>query len=110
MSDLIQELNAKNTLLSKAITELKNRGQDLAQAERDYRVALQKEIIRLRTDNTSVTLTSDLARGNEEVAGLKYQRDLADVLYKSASEAINVYKLQVRLLEEQIKREWGNCK
>ena len=32
--------------------------------------------------------------------------DLAKVLYLNAQEAINVFKLQCRLVEAQLKREW----
>ena len=46
---------------------------------------------------------------NEAIAGLKFQRDVAETAYKAAMEAINVYKLNIKVLEEQIQREW-NCK
>jgi hypothetical protein len=51
-----------------------------------------------------------LARGNERIANLKMNRDVKETLYKSALEAINVYKLQIRLISEQLEREWGQSK
>lgn len=51
---------------------------------------------------------SDVCRGDREIARLRLERDIADVVYKSAMEAINCYKLQIKVLENQIDREWKN--
>lgn len=47
MQDLVTELNIHRNNLNKAIKELKERGQAKAKAERDYRVELSKEILKL---------------------------------------------------------------
>ena len=36
-------------------------------------------------------------------------RDSAAALYKAQQEAINVKKLQLRIIEAQIEREWGQA-
>lgn len=51
----------------------------------------------------------DLAQGNEPISELRHKRDVAKVLYQNATEAINVYKLECRLAEAQIKREWNDA-
>lgn len=43
---------------------------------------------------------------DEYIAELRLRRDTAKVLYLNAQEAINVFKLQCRLVEAQLKREW----
>jgi hypothetical protein len=49
-----------------------------AQAEKLYRVALARRIVELRADGQAATLAADLARGDETVAMLRYERDIAE--------------------------------
>lgn len=87
--DILQELNNKKNLLDKALSEYKGRGVDYANAYKNYRVAVAKELLRLRHDeNMPVTIAYDIARGNEEVAELKRQEIITESLYKSCQEAI----------------------
>lgn len=104
---LYQELSAKTALLDRAVSELRARGTALAQAERDYKVAAAKRILALRDDGVPVTIIGDLVRGDEEVSMLRFKRDCADVVYRSALEAINALKLEIRLINEQVSREMG---
>ena len=104
--DLMLDLQAKVTLLDKALQQLGKRGRDYAQAEQDYRIALAKKIAVEREKGTPVTIISDICRGDKDIALAKFQRDVAEITYDAAKEACNVYKLQLRLLENQIDREW----
>lgn len=104
--DLMLDLQGKVQLLDKALQQLGKRGRDYAEAEREYRVALAKKIAAERDKGTPVTIISDVCRGSQEIANAKFQRDTAENVYKSALEAINVYKLQLKLLESQIDREF----
>lgn len=106
-TDLIEELGAKTALLDKAISQLGIRGRTFAQAEHDYKVALSKRILEHRADGMPVTIISDVCRGEPEIARLRLERDISEVVYKSALEAINSYKLQIRILDAQIEREWS---
>lgn len=49
----------------------------LAEAERIYRVELAKAILVMKAKGTPATVCQDLARGDEMVAGLRYERDVA---------------------------------
>lgn len=104
--DLISELGAKVEMTDKALRELGARGRAYAQAERDYRVALSQKILEEREKGLPATLIGDICRGNKQIAALKFERDVAETVYKSALEAINVYKLQIRVLENTIEREY----
>lgn len=106
MQDLLNEISAQSRKLDIALSELGKRGRSYAEAERKYRVALKQKILIERDKGTPVTIISDICRGSEEIASLRYDRDVAEIMYKSALEAINVYKLQLRLLENQADREW----
>lgn len=105
--DLINEIGQKSRLLDAAIRELGVRGRAYAQAERDYRVAMARKILEERDKGTPVTIISDICRGNPEIAKLRFERDCAEVVYKSALEAINAMKLQIRVLDAQVGREWS---
>lgn len=105
-ADLIQEIGARSALLDAAIKQLGIRGKAYAQAEHDYRVSMRKKILEERAKGTPVTIISDLCRGDPEVAKLRLERDIALTVYESAQEAINGYKLQIRILDSQIEREW----
>lgn len=106
--DLYLELQGRVAMLDKALGALGNRGRAAAQADHDYRVALTQKILTERDKGTPATIMSDVCRGDREIARLRLERDIADVVYKSAMEAINCYKLQIKVLENQIDREWKN--
>ena len=108
-ADLINEIGQKSRLLDAAIRELGNRGRVFAQAEHDYRVELSKKVLLERDKGTPVTIISDVCRGDPHIAKLRFERDVADVVYRSALEAINGYKLQIKILDAQVEREWGRA-
>jgi hypothetical protein len=59
-----------------------------AEAERAYRKALADRIVELRADGQPATLTADLARGDKQVAYLRYKRDVAEGLKEAAQTAV----------------------
>ena len=105
-----QAIEEELKLLDAAVKALKPRGQKKAQTERDYRVALSKRLLELRAAGQPVTHLLEIAKGEPEIADKRLQRDIAESLYESAQEAINVQKLKIRVLENQLSREWGNTK
>ena len=107
--DIMQEMSTLRVMLDRAVSEAQERGKKLAQCEHDYRVAKAKYILQQRTDGTPVTIISDLAKGEESIARLCMERDIAQTLYDSSKEAINSYKLQIRIVQEQIQREWNQA-
>ena len=46
--------------------------------------------------------------GEPEIAELRFKRDKAEIIHKANTEAVNVIKLQLRIMEDQLNREWGN--
>lgn len=104
---MIQELQELIQKLDRGITTLAKNGNLYAQADRDYRVALAQEILLQRNKGTPATIMSDLCRGKPEIADLRLHRDICEANYKANLEAINVWKIQIKVLENQISREWG---
>ena len=106
MQDLITQLTDKIAMLESAIKELGKRGRAYAEAERDYRVALAQKTLAERDKGMPVTIISDICRGDPVIAKAKFERDVTEVMYKSALEAVQGYKLQIRILDAQLDREW----
>ncbi len=107
MNDLVTELQHKLKMINKAIDTLAKNGQKMAEAEMNYRIELAKEILIQRDNGIPVTIISDICRGNQKIAKLKFERDTAEVVYQSNLEAIMAWKLEAKMIENQIAREWS---
>lgn len=105
--DLVNELNEKCRLLDNSIRMLRKTGSDYAKAYTDYRIALAKELLILKDEGYAITLAGDIARGKPEIAHLKFEEISKEAIYKANMESINVLKLQIKILENQIEREFG---
>ena len=81
-------------------------GTAYAEAERAYKIKLRETALRLRSQDMAVGMINMTVYGVPEVAELRFQRDVAEAVYKANLEAINSIKLQLRLLDAQISREW----
>lgn len=58
-----------------------------AEAERAYRVALASKILELHAEGTAWTSTADIARGDKQVANLRFQRDVSEGIKEAAQAA-----------------------
>lgn len=105
--DLYQELQQKINELNKSIKQLRKSGTDYAQAERDYKILLRSECLKLRDNGMAIGMIDKTCYGIPAVADARFKRDVAEAVYKANLEAINSIKLQMRLLENQIQREFG---
>ena len=105
--DLYQELQNKIKELEISIKQLRVSGTSYAQAERDYKVLLRTECLKLRDDGMAIGMIDKTCYGIPSVAEARFKRDVAEAVYKANMEAINSIKLQMRLIESQIQREWG---
>ena len=107
MWDEIQERTKK---LDQAIEHLAENGRDLAEKEKEYKIALNQKALQLRAEDMPVTLINQVIYGYEDIALLRLARDTAQVKYNANLEYINTIKLQIRILENQLAREYGNVK
>lgn len=104
--DLYDELQAKTKQLSASLKELRRSGTEYAQCERDYKVLLRQECLKLRDQGMAIGMIDKTCYGIPSVAEARFRRDCAEVVYKANLEAINTLKLQMRLIESQLSREW----
>lgn len=111
MYDLFNELQLKIKELNISIKKLRETGTEYAQAEKDYKITLRQEALKLRAEKgMPVTLIQQVVYGVPEVAEKRFQRDVKEAIYQANQEAIQSTKLQIRIIESQISREWNNTK
>lgn len=109
--DLFNELQKKIQELNISIKKLRETGTEFAEAERDYKITLREEALKLRAEkNMPVTLIQQVVYGIPEVADKRFKRDVKEAIYQANQEAINSIKLQMRIIEGQLNREWGQSK
>lgn len=105
--DLYQELQDKIKQLEVSLLELRKSGTNYAQAEKDYKVLLRSECLKLRDDGMAIGMIDKTCYGIPSVAEARFKRDVAEAVYRANLEAINSIKLQMRLIENQLSREWS---
>lgn len=106
--DLYIEIQRKINELNTSLKKLRETGTAYAEAERDYKIMLRQEALKLRSEKgMAITLIQQVVYGVPEVAEKRFKRDVAEVIYKANQEAINAIKLQIRIMESQLSREYG---
>ena len=105
--DLYEELEKRIQLLDKGIDKLKENGVEYAKSEKEYKIALRQEILKLRDDNVAVGIIDKICYGIPSIAELRFKRDVAKTIYQANLEAINTWKLEIRIIQNQIDKEYG---
>lgn len=109
--DLYEKITELIAQLDVSVRQLRKSGSDLADAEQKYKICLREEALKLRAEkNMPVTLINQIIYGVPEVAKLRFDRDVKEAIYQANLEAINSTKLKLRILENQLSREWGQAK
>ena len=83
-----QAANLASAQQKAAETDLRAAGQALAAAEQAYRVTLAQTITRLKAEGVAWTVCQDIAKGQKDVAGLRFKRDVASAVYEAAKAAL----------------------
>ena len=107
--DLWQEIQQKTKQLDYSVKELRKSGTAYAEAEKAYKIKLRETALRLRSQDMAVGMISMTVYGVPEVAELRFKRDCCEAVYKANIEAINAIKLEIRIINEQLSREWGQA-
>ena len=106
--DLITERDTKQRQLDKAILDLRGNGTAFAESEKNYKVLLRQEVLKLRDEGVAIGVIDKICYGIPSVAEARYKRDVCEAIYKANQEAINSLKLQIRIIDNQVDREWVN--
>ena len=105
--DLYLELQQKTNQLDASIKRLRYSGMEYAKAEKEYKILLRSECLKLRDSGMAVGMIDKTCYGIPSVAEARFNRDVAETVYRANLEAIASIKLQLRLIENQLQREWG---
>ena len=105
--NLFEELQIKIRQLEASVKELRKNGTAYAQAEKDYKILLRQECLKLRYEGMAIGMIDKTCYGILSVAEARFKRDVAQATYQANQEAINSIKLELRLIESQINREYG---
>lgn len=104
--DLYNDLQAKLDQLSASLKKLRQTGSEYAKTERDYKILLRQEVLKLRNEGEAIGVIQLTCYGIPSVAEARFKRDVAEAIYKANQEAINTLKLEIRLIESQLQREY----
>lgn len=100
---IINEFKKGQRELTKLNENYKNFGIQKETAERKYRMELRKTLINLRADKTPSSIIQDIAKGDEYISKLRYERGLAENNYNTCREAINNKRLEIETLRSILK-------
>lgn len=106
--DLFSELDLKTKQLDYSIKQLRQNGTEYAEREKEYKILLRQECLKLRDEGMAIGMIDKTCFGIPSVAEARFKRDVAEAVYKANQESINSLKLQMRIIENQIQREWSN--
>jgi len=95
-------LNSCIHALNKGNAELKILGLKKAQAEKAYRVKQAEEILKLKTEKHPATLIMEIVKGNEEVAELRLQRDIAESAYHNCISSIDNLRVEIDAIKSKL--------
>ena len=85
----------------KSLSEYKRLNEEYARREYEYRTALSKRLLQRKTEGYAVTNLSDIVRGEEDIAKLKFERDVAEGLKNSAEKGTDFYKLYAKIVKRR---------
>lgn len=104
--DLIRKVFELQDQLSEEVRTMHKYGIEYAKAKREFLISMAEAELKLRDEGVPATLVKDIAKG--QTANKRFSMDAAEVVYNTAQESINATKLAIKMMNDQIKREWGN--
>lgn len=108
--ELWQDIEQKIKELEVSVKSLRKTGTEFATAEKEYKQKLREEALKLKSEGMAVTLIDKVIYGAPDVANLRFKRDVCEAVYNANQESINVLKLNIRIIESQLQREYSMTK
>lgn len=110
MTDLFTEILERLDLCEERVSQMRAASVQWAENKAAYRKGIRRATLEERANGTPATITGDLVRGRDDIADLGIARDCAEANARAFQEEININKLRVRVLKEQLDREWGQVR
>lgn len=101
LKNVTKELYQGSKRLEEGSKEIFILAEKMAMTEKEYRIALAKEKIKLRDEGMAIGLIEDVARGN--LADLRYERDIAKETYIAARDSMRAIQVQINALQSILK-------
>ena len=95
---IINKLEYKVNELIIRNEKLKKLGTIKDKLEATYRCEIRKELLRSSLNNTKISITGDITRGNAKIAQLRLNRDLAKIRYYLMKSSIENIKFEIEVL------------
>lgn len=92
------------------IEKMRAAGCQVGKNERDYRVAVATETLKLRAAGETATSARDIVRGMKYVSDLKCALTCAESNRDAEKEAINSKKKRATIIHEQMMRDLSNTR
>ena len=105
--NLYLELQDKIKGLYKAIEDYTTLGLEMNEAKKDYEVRYAQQYIIYQSKGKSNAAIENTLDGDDEISALKQMYKNKEVLYASQQELINAIKLDIRVSENELNREFG---
>lgn len=106
---MFDEIMKRQRQMESAVKLLRKTGEEYASAERDYKILLRQEALKLKDSGMAVGLIEKTVYGVREVADARFKRDVAEAVYKANQESINTTKLTIKILMNQYDKEYANA-
>lgn len=104
--DLVEALRETRKDMIRTVEDMRSTGRRLAEHERSYKVAQHKEAFRLHEEQkVGWSAVLELTHGAAAVADLRFKRDVYRSEYECLTEKLNVLKIEIRVLENEIRAE-----
>jgi len=101
--EIIEDLNQQMAALTRGNDILKTLSIKKNKTEQIYRMALARKILALRAEKYPVSLTYDLARGDENIAQLRLDRDIAESSYFTCKSEMENLRLKIEVNRSLLK-------
>lgn len=106
IDNLYQAWAEDRELMFSCPAEIQKLGEELARAEAEYQQVKARVALRMKLNGETATYIQMVIKGDDEVNEALFRRDCAQSNYEAAKESLNVYKLDLRVVEAQIEREF----
>lgn len=101
LRSITNEILQVSQRLGKSSKEIFRLGQEKAEAERNYRIKLGQELLKLKSEGMAIGLINDVARSN--VADYLFERDRSEAIFRAAMEAMSALKSQLTALQSVLR-------
>ena len=86
----------------KAKADMVKFGRLKAKADKEYREAKAKAILKLKLEGIPSTIVKEVVFDSPDVSRLRYERDAAESLYDASKEEVMLRKLRINYLRDQL--------